>query len=410
MTSSTTELQEQEELMLSFEDYLLKFDKEYECPDEFFKRMVIYEENLEIIRAHNSQRANGLSNSNYTMGVNHLTDRRLPEELPLGFEKALHPAWNSQPQEMKVVSTTQRMLRAKEDSVLSDKLSSLSLPKEMDWRTQGHVITPVKNQGMCGSCWAFAATSALESHLAIATNKLFVLSVQELVSCTPNPNWCGGQGGCQGSTSELAYEYIAQNGMVDEWSFSYQSFHGDNITCSLAEQEKDETDEANSDHLSALQGAVAGISGFSNLPANQYDTLLRTVGLVGPVAVAVAASGWGLYQGGVYDDDKEEHPDLNHLVVVEGYGTDQETGQDYWLVRNSWGPLWGEDGYIRLKRVDPATLEDPESICRMDITPKDGNACARTDDGKEIDPDPVKVCGTSGVLFDPVIPAGARLL
>ena len=298
------------------------------------------------------------------------------------------------------------------------------LPDAVDWRTKGHnIVTPVKNQGGCGSCWAFAATAALESHIAIQTGKSMILSVQELVSCVPNPHNCGGEGGCTGSTAELAYDYVSQNGMVDEWQFSYQSFHGAEVNCTLVPSVSDHDHDQHQHHhkenpallrgsssMHEFQGAVASIAGFSNLPSNRYHTLLNAVALLGPVVINVAASHWGTYGQGIFDDDQYETRDVDHAVVLEGYGTDQETGQDYWLVRNSWGPNWGEDGYIRLKRVDPETLDDPETDCKMDVTPSDGIACTKDDDGSDITPPSVKVCGTSGVLFDGVVPIGGHLV
>jgi hypothetical protein len=236
------------------------------------------------------------------------------------------------------------------------------LPTAVDWRLHGGVVTPVKNQGGCGSCWAFAATAALESHIAIQTGKLFSLSMQELVSCAPNPKDCGGQGGCTGSTAELAYDFVAQHGVVDEWTFGYQSYHGEHVNCtimtmpppddstrkakgvapSLRVTGRGSRDDDDDDDDALIPGAVASIVGFSNLPSNHYGFLLTAVATLGPVVINVAASGWGLYKGGVFDDDQSKTRDINHAVVLEGYGTDQETGQDYWLVRNSWGPLWGK--------------------------------------------------------------------
>lgn len=91
-------------------------------------------------------------------------------------------------------------------------------------------------------------------------------------------------------------------------------------------------------------------------------------------------------------------------------GTDEITGEDYWLVRNSWGKDWGEDGYIRLKRIDPESLDDPESDCGFDTTPLDGIACAMNADGSNATLQSFKVCGTNGMLFDPVIPVGGYLI
>lgn len=100
----------------------------------------------------------------------------------------------------------------------------------------------------------------------------------------------------------------------------------------------------------------------------------------------------------------------DHLVVLDGYGEDPMTGEQYWLIRNSWSPLWGENGYIRLWRVDPSTLSDPEMDCGIDTTPADGIACTQNEDDNEIIPPPVKICGNSGILYDATIPIGGHLL
>jgi cathepsin L len=138
--------------------------------------------------------------------------------------------------------------------------------------------------------------------------------------------------------------------------------------------------------------------------------MMYAVATMGPIVVNVAATGWGFYDEGIFDDDKSSERNINHAVVLEGYGTDEKTGQDYWIIRNSWSPLWGENGRIRLKRVDPATLDDPDKDCKMDNKPADGIACTKDDDGKDIVPPRVKVCGTSAVLFDGVVPLGGHLL
>lgn len=99
---------------------------------------------------------------------------------------------------------------------------------------------------------------------------------------------------------------------------------------------------------------------------------------------------------------------------MEGYGTDKETGEDYWLIRNSWSPTWGEDGYIRLLRQDPEKLNRKEHddgfYCAVDKTPSDGAACSKDDDGNDIVPEPIEICGNSGILFDVSIPIGGHLL
>merc|ERR1712032_432208 len=118
------------------------------------------------------------------------------------------------------------------------------------------------------------------------------------------------------------------------------------------------------------------------------------------------------YKGGVFDDSEyTDHYDINHAVVLEGYGTDEETGDDYWLVRNSWGVQWGEHGYIRLKRDDPEKLTSSSSsssmLCKTDVTPADGVACTGPD--RTVVPPDAVVCGTSGILYDNAIPIAPHL-
>jgi cathepsin L len=407
----------------SFEGYLKMVGKRYDSEDEFARRKAIYESNLESIRAHNAN----AHHHGWTMGVNQFADL-LPHELPKGFDKGLphgpgsHESLSdsssrlfssvvheqSSKSKSKPSSNThtagEPQSPAEASSLRSRNLRTASLPESVDWRAHDFpIVTPIKDQGRCGSCWAFAATAVLESHVALATHELFSLSPQALVSCAPNPDHCGGTGGCEGSTGELAYDYVAKHGMVSEWSYGYTSYHGKSGTCELKES-----------YDGYVAGAQVALVGYSSLPTNSYDALMYAVATMGPVVVSVAASNWGLYRSGIFDDfDKTEHYDINHAVVLEGYGTDAETGQDYWLVRNSWGVLWGENGYIRLKRTDPTGFffsrdRYEEKHCKMDVTPSHGVACEGPDGNATI-PDQL-VCGTSGILYASVVPVGAHLV
>lgn len=180
------------------------------------------------------------------------------------------------------------------------------------------------------------------------------------VSCAPNPNECGGGGGCTGATAEIAYDFVSNYGILEEWRFGYQSFRGKVPNCTIMPPPPSSLsvdsnnlvlrggagtlsmevldDEGNKNDVNDhIAGAVASIVGFSKLPSNHYESLMVSVATMGPVVVLVAASGWGLYKGGIYDDSNSTTTrDINHAVVLEGYGTDEETDQDYWLVRNSW--------------------------------------------------------------------------
>jgi cathepsin L len=250
------------------------------------------------------------------------------------------------------------------------------LPKSVDWREKG-VVSAVKDQGYCGSCWAFASTAVIESHVALETGKLFDLSPQQIASCSPNPKQCGGKGNCQGATAEIAFDYVANSeGLLEEFQYSYSSFYGVESSCSIP----------------PAGVPKAHIDGYVKLPSNDYTSLMNAVAKIGPIAISVDASSWHAYSSGIFNGCNQVNPDINHAVVLVGYG--EENGQKYWLVRNSWSASWGENGYIRLNR--------DENICGTDITPQDGSAC-------EGEKEPVQACGTCGILFDSAYPIGASL-
>jgi cathepsin L len=396
---------------LLFQKFVKDFDKDYATEHERDYRYEIFKQNLYKIKRHNDD-----DKSPFKLGITPFADL-LPHELPLGHDKngrnVKHLSLSrSSPSSYLRIREAKPKLPS--STILFDQDRNVSkLPKEIDWRKnnlgQPVITSPIKNQRSCGSCWAFAATATLESHIAIQTGTLLELSVQELVSCVPNPLHCGGNGGCTGSTVEIALEFVSQHGIVDEWSFGYQSGNGAKVNCTITDQE-DGNDNKTNNGTRTIKGAVASIVGFASLPSNSYSNLMHAVATMGPVAVTVAASSWGLYKEGVFDDSKSDHRDLNHAVVLEGYGTDEITGEDFWLIRNSWGPTWGEGGRIRLKRVDPTTLDDPSSDCKTDVTPANGIACTKDVDGNDIIPPTVTACGTSGVLFDSVVPIGGHLL
>ena len=156
-------------------------------------------------------------------------------------------------------------------------------------------------------------------------------------SCSPNPDSCGGTGGCGGATAEIAFDYVASSsGLDQEFQLPYLSYNGENYACP------------------AISAPVATIGGYIKLPENNYTALMTAIATVGPIAVSVDASGWGAYEGGIYTYWNKEAPVINHAVVLVGYG--EEGGQKYWTIRNSWSPSWGEAGYIRLARSDDDEL------------------------------------------------------
>jgi len=251
------------------------------------------------------------------------------------------------------------------------------LPASVDWRTKDGVLTAVKDQGSCGSCWAFSATETFESALAIATGKPApVLSEQQVVSCSPNPQQCGGTGGCQGSTQPLAFNYTETAGMTTEADYPYRGVTG---TCSPTKIKP-----------------VAKNTGYVVLEKNNYTALASAVANVGPVAISVAAGGfgWQLYGGGVFTGNCGYV--MDHGVQLVGYGSDK--GTDYWIIRNSWGKSWGEKGFMRIQRFG-----EGKEPCGMDKKPGDGDACKG-------DKDPVQYCGKCAILSSSSYPTGVHSL
>lgn len=191
------------------------------------------------------------------------------------------------------------------------------------------MVTPVRNQGKCGSCWAFAALGVLEALQARRTKRLVPLSVQNLVDCS-------GQYNCHGCTSGWptdALRYVRDNHGIDtESAYPYEEIVGP--SCRFSNVTVGATDVA-----------------IVKCPYADEVAMQNAVATVGPVAVAFDASQWTfqMYRDGIYYDTNCDPKKLNHAVLVVGYGTD-EVGRDYWIVKNSWGDKWGENGYFRLAR------------------------------------------------------------
>jgi cathepsin L len=246
----------------------------------------------------------------------------------------------------------------------SRALNFTEAPDSFDWVALG-ATTEVKNQGACGSCWAFAGTEAIESDVFLETGQLLTLAPQPYVDCVENPQECGGTGGCSGATCDLLFEYATHHGATLEQDYPYRANDGQ---CSS-------------------YIAQASIQAWVDVAVNNETAHMEAV-LLQPITISVAASPWALYFGGVFSYD-ECGTDINHAVLLVGYGTDP-VGGDYWKVQNSWGPSWGENGFIRLQR---------STQCGIDTKPLDGTGCKGG-------PPEVTVCGTCGMYWDSVYPIG----
>jgi len=299
-----------------FDAWKTQHNKDYGSAFAEAKAFRAFAHNEEKIAAHNSQ--TGVS---YTLGHNAYSDLTADEFFAnrLGYNATLQKA-QGQPH----FYTPEHVAAA---------------PDTVDWVAAG-AVTPIKNQGQCGSCWSFSTTGSVEGAYQIASGKLVSLSEEDLVECDQVDQ------GCQGGLMDNAFKFIEKNGIAAESAYGYISGTGIRGMCKATEEKK----------------PVVTITGFKDVAAEDEDGLKTAVAL-GPVSVAIEAdkSVFQLYKSGVLDS-KGCGTKLDHGVLVVGYGT-QKTffgHKDYWTVKNSWGATWGEDGFIKLAR---GTTAKPKNTC-----------------------------------------------
>ena len=279
----------------SFASYIQDYDRFY-TPEEYETRFQIFTKNLEYI---NNQNCN---NYDYKLGINQFTDKTYDEIK--SYTGTTLKTFDNVHHEYKVPQST----------------------SALDWRTVNNpagtiAVTDVKNQGQCGSCWSFSAAAATEGAWALSGNTLVSLSEQQLVDCST------ANSGCNGGEMDLAFQYIEQNGLCGYNAYPYTAQQGTCQTCS----------------------PVAKLQGYNDVSSGN-ETALFVELHYGPVSVAIEAdqSSFQFYSSGVFTGPCGTN--LDHGVTLVGYGLDETTGLDYWIVKNSWGTSWGEDGYIRMVR------------------------------------------------------------
>jgi len=296
-----TELTEVSNLFTQFK---ADFHKVYAEANEEAMRFGIFSKTVSMIGEFNQHEA---STAGFTMGVNQFSDMTDAEVKSF---LTYHP----------------KPVREVNDI---EMLDASNLTSAVDWTTKGSV-TPVKNQQQCGSCWAFAATGSIEGALQIAGNKLVALSEQELVDCADTTY---GAQGCTGSTNhDGAFKYIEKYGLETETDYTYTAKDG---TCNTAKQSK-------------ADGVKPGkVTGFKDVTPSNCEQMMAAVS-IGPVTVGIDAKcpAFMNYEKGILSSSCGTEQD--HAVLVVGYGTD--AGTDYWKVKNSWGTVWGEAGYVRFKK------------------------------------------------------------
>jgi len=290
----------------TFEEWTKTHKKHYQSVAETVQRYEAFKANAEFVAKHNAEAKQGLHS--FVVGLNKFADMTNVEyRSMLGYR-----------------ANNQTRGRGK---AFKPTVSAADLPDEVDWRTKG-IVTDVKDQGQCGSCWSFSATGSMEGAHAQSTGNLVSLSEQNLVDCVNN-----GQDTCEtGGEMTDAFQWVISNGGIEgESDYPYCACSGNG--CSF--------------NPSLVQ---ATISSFTSVSPVGDEGALQVAAAQQPVSIAIDASSqeFQLYSGGVYNNPDCSSTELDHGVLIVGYGNYQ--GSDYWLVKNSWSASWGMAGYIMMSR------------------------------------------------------------
>jgi C1A family cysteine protease len=282
------------EVEMAFHRFLGQYGQNIGTKEEYAMRFQIFSQNYHKIMHHNMMQA---ETKGYTMAMNKfgaMTDAEYKRML--GFKGA---------------SRTGK----------AANLSTASLPASVDWR--GKAVSGVKNQGQCGSCWAFSTVGAMEGAYALKHGKIQTFSEQQLVDCSKQNN------GCNGGLMDYAFQYLEKNALDSEAAYPYEGVDG---RCQ-----------------SSGKKGIVETTGFTDVTQQSPSALMAAIAKA-PVAVAIEAdqSAFQFYNSGVLKSGCGSN--LDHGVLAVGYGT--ENGSDYYLVKNSWGASWGEKGYIKLLRTN----------------------------------------------------------
>ncbi|MFQ6652200.1 hypothetical protein Gotur_024178 [Gossypium turneri] len=307
----------EERVLEIFQQWKEKHRKVYRHAEEAEKRFENFKGNLKYILERNAKRK--ANKWEHHVGLNKFADMSNEEFRKAYLSKVKKPI-------NKRITLSRNMRR---------KVQSCDAPSSLDWRNYG-VVTAVKDQGSCGSCWAFSSTGAMEGINALVTGDLISLSEQELVDCDTS-NY-----GCEGGYMDYAFEWVINNGGIDsESDYPYTGVDG---TCNTTKEET----------------KVVSIDGYQDV--EQSDSALLCAVAQQPVSVGIDGSAidFQLYTGGIYDGSCSDDPDdIDHAVLIVGYGS--EDSEEYWIVKNSWGTSWGIDGYFYLKR----DTDLPYGVCAV---------------------------------------------
>jgi C1A family cysteine protease len=287
---------------MEWDEFKTTFNRNYNGEEEESHRQT-FEANKQMIEEQNAK------GESLKFGINQFTD--LTQEQ---YRVAAGLGWKPAPQEGTMAILSRKVHQGEE------------LADEVNWTTKG-AVTPIKDQGQCGSCWSFGTTGGIEGSWQIATGQLQSLSEQQLVDCSKFPNM-----GCSGGNPSIAVSFETKHNVCSESSYPYTATKG---SC-----------KGDTSCVAAIpSGGVTGYNSVGGLlGANKAD--MQAAVQQQPVTIAIEAdqSSFQHYQSGILSSGCGTN--LDHAVLAVGYGS--ENGSDYWLVKNSWGTSWGDAGYIKI--------------------------------------------------------------
>uniref|UniRef100_A0A0E0EUZ9 Uncharacterized protein n=1 Tax=Oryza meridionalis TaxID=40149 RepID=A0A0E0EUZ9_9ORYZ len=330
-------------MMEMFQRWKAEYNRSYATPEEERRRLRVYARNVRYIEATNA--AAGLA---YDLGETAYTDLTNDEFMAMYTAPPLRSAADDDDDAATTTIITTRAGPVDEHQQPEVYFNeSAGAPASVDWRASG-AVTEVKDQGRCGSCWAFSTVAVVEGIQKIKKGKLVSLSEQELVDCDTLDS------GCDGGVSYRALEWITANGGIttrDDYPYTGAAA----AACDRAK----------------LGHHAATIAGLRRV-ATRSEASLQNAAAAQPVAVSIEAGGDNFqhYRKGVYDGPCGTR--LNHGVTVVGYGQEEApvdggaAGDKYWIIKNSWGKNWGDQGYIKMKKD---VAGKPEGLCGIAIRP-----------------------------------------
>jgi len=379
----------------TYDKYLADFGKPAPAtPAEYAQREALFAEELSAVLQHNAD-----TTQLYRQGVNQFSDWTAEEKAGMLMAPGRDAFVRSNRRQGGRLHADQL---AAVKRAAAEGSSTKPIRPSVDYRrADPPVLTAVKDQGRCGSCWSFSTTESIEAHTAIKTGKLFSLSMQQMVSCVPNvtltlanfpPN---NQSvtqimhACDGyiPTSAINYVVANQSGrMTQEWEIPYQSYWAQ---VNPASPSYKPTPACMNDAQRTF--TTVNVTGYEMLPRNDQLEVENTIFTQGPlITIIEVTQSFMAYEAGIFagSDCTTDHMTPAHAVQIVGYGHDASVPADYWIVRNSWAPIWGENGYIRMLKTTP-------TMCGEMWLPTDGNTLYLTRQ---------KACGMCGLLGYTVYP------